>query len=58
MDKEVSGHNDSNNWEIAEKAKINAKIIKSIWSFKQKCTPARKIVKHKARIYAHSRIQH
>ena len=57
MEKEISSYNQQQHWKIVPKTKAGrTKIIKSIWSFKQKRTPNREITKHKARIYAHGRM--
>ena len=58
MIKELQDHHDNGHWELIERKKIGkASTIKAIWSFKRKRRPDGSILKHKARLCAHGRMQ-
>ncbi len=59
MQKEVADHELQNHWTIVHwsTAPRTAKPIQAIWSFKQKQRPDGTLVKHKARLCAHGRMQ-
>ena len=54
MEKEVNDLNSTGVWKLVKKSEMpnDAKLIRLIWSFKQKCNPLGKSIKHKARLYA------
>jgi hypothetical protein len=59
MQKEVADHELRNHWTIVHRstAPKTAKPIQAIWSFKRKQCPDGTLVKHKARLCAHGRMQ-
>jgi hypothetical protein len=59
MQKEVADHELRNHWTIIHCSTVSktAKLIQAIWSFKRKQCPDGTLVKHKARLWAHGRMQ-
>ncbi len=59
MLKEVADHEMQNHWTIVHCSTVprTAKPIQAIWSFKHKQRPDGTLVKHKARLCAHGRMQ-
>ena len=59
MQKEVADHELRNHWTIVHRSTVpkTAKPVHAIWSFKRKQHPDGTLVKHKARLCAHGRMQ-
>ncbi len=59
MQKEVADHELRNHWTIVHRSTVpkTAKPIQAIWSFKHKQHPDGTLVKHKARLCAHGKMQ-
>jgi hypothetical protein len=59
MQKEVAGHESQNHWNIVHCSTVprTAKLIQAIWSFKREQLPDGTLVKHKARLCAHGKMQ-
>ena len=58
MVKELEDHEKRGHWIMMERKKIsNAKVIKTVWSFKRKRRADGTILKHKARLCAHGGMQ-
>ena len=56
MEKEIADHSSRNHWSVMRTSELppKAKIIMAIWSFKRKRLPDGTLLKHKARLCAHS----
>jgi hypothetical protein len=59
MQKEVADHDLQNHWTIVHCSTVprTAKLIQAIWLFKRKQRPDGTLVKNKARMCAHGRMQ-
>ena len=59
MVKEVSDHESREHWEMFSRADMpkGCKTMLAIWSFKRKSYPDDRVLKHKARLYAHGGMQ-
>ena len=58
MLKELHDHKVNSHWKLVKREDIGgAKTIKAIWSLKRKHRPDGSLLKHKARINAHGRMQ-
>ena len=57
MSKEVESHEARSHWTLTKKRYGNIKTILSIWHFKCKRFPYRRLIKYKARICAHEGMQ-
>jgi hypothetical protein len=59
MEKEIIDHKSRGHWDLVPHSTIplGNKVIKAIWSFKQKCFPDGRLNKHKARLCAHGGMQ-
>ncbi len=55
MEKEILDHKSRGHWDLVPHSTIppGHKVIKAIWSLKQKCFPDGCLNKHKARLCAH-----
>ena len=59
MEKEISNNEKGGHWSIVHRDTLpnKARSIKAIWSFKRKRKPDGKLIKHKACLCAHGRMQ-
>ena len=58
MIQEIDDHFQRKHWKLVPRSTIgNAKPLKAIWSFKRKRRPDGSLLKHKARLCCHGRMQ-
>ena len=60
MVKEVEDHENRDYWELFVRKLMlsGSKAIMTLWSFKRKCYPDGRVLKHKARLWAHREMQY